>query len=522
MRKVLTALIVLGLVLLAGINTLVANDTRPRFKLGNEVLLERYRHLIEGKRVGLITNPTGLNSKGEHLVDILAADPKVQLTALYGPEHGLDGKAAAGDYVESYQHPTLHIPVYSLYGATRKPTAAMLQDVDVLLFDIQDIGARYYTFISTMNYAMQAAQENGKQFIVLDRPNPLGGEIVEGPMLEDYYATFVGVDNLPMAHGMTIGELARFFNRKIGVDLTVVPMEGYTRDMIWQDTGLTWVPTSPMIPTVEAAFGYMASGLGDGTGIGRGGTYFSWIGGKGIDSVKFAKLMNGAGLPGVRYHAEDKGSQGGVRIEITDYRTFNPAKSGIYALAYARSLNQFAVPKSGNTPSQICMFDKLMGSNKVGQWLEQNLSPQQIVARYTPELNRFRQERQAYLIYGYLGKAGQIPVIVNNTPIYFDSAPFIDENSRTMVPARAIAEALGCTVEWNQATQKVTLTRGMTVISLTIGKKSVSVNGVVKELDTQPVLRYNRTMLPVRFIGEAVGAEVVWDGVHRQVWISGD
>ena len=204
----------------------------PSFRLGNEVLYSRYHHLIEGKRVGLITNQSGVNSQGVSTIEVLAGDPTVNLVALYGPEHGIDGKAKAGAYVESYVHPELNIPVYSLYGATREPSEAMLKDIDVLLYDIQDIGARTYTYISTLNYAMKAAAKYGKTVIVLDRPNPLGGEIVEAPVLEDELETFVGVDNLPMAHGMTAGELARFFNREISVDLIVIPMEGYTRDMI--------------------------------------------------------------------------------------------------------------------------------------------------------------------------------------------------------------------------------------------------------------------------------------------------
>ncbi|MDP3488205.1 MAG: DUF1343 domain-containing protein, partial [Bacillota bacterium] len=241
---------------------------KPSFRLGNEVLLDKHRHLIDGKRIGLVTNQSGVNSKGASLIDILANDKGLMLTALYGPEHGIDGKAAAGIYVESYTHPVLNIPVYSLYGSTRKPTPAMLSNIDVLLFDIQDIGARTYTYISSMNYAMIAAKENNKPIIVLDRPNPLGGIIVEGPVLEDGFMTFVGVDNLPMAHGMTIGELAFYFNRLIGTDLTVITMEGYSRDMIYQDTGLPWVATSPNIPDIESVFGYMATGLGEGTGIG--------------------------------------------------------------------------------------------------------------------------------------------------------------------------------------------------------------------------------------------------------------
>jgi len=498
---------------------LPAGTTRPAFRLGNEVLYARYHHLIEGKKVGLITNQSGVNSKGQSTIDVLANDPLIRLTALYGPEHGIDGKSGAGAYVESYTHPTLNIPVYSLYGATRMPTEAMLRDVDVLLYDVQDIGARTYTYISTLNYAMKAARQYGKPIIVLDRPNPLGGETVEGPVLEDQFKTFVGVDNLPMAHGMTIGELARFFNREIGADLTVVPMEGYTRDMIYQDTGLPWIPTSPNIQDIDSVFGYMATGLGEGTGIHQADR-FKWIGGKGIDAERFAEMLRAAGLPGVNFIPEVIGAEGGVRLQITDYRKFNPAKTGLHALAYARQLTDFKVPKSGSTPSSVVMFDKVMGTNRVGQWLEQKLPPQEMESRYAEELAAFRQRRRQYLIYGYLGSADRIGVIVNNVPIFFDSEPYIDANNRTMVPLRAIAEALGAQVQWDPRSRTVTITKGGSTVKLTIGSKTAEVNGRRKSMDTVPVIKQDRTMVPLRYVGEFLGASVDWDGASRTVTVN--
>ncbi len=376
-------------------NTTGGDEDTLQLKLGNELLMSKYHYLVEGKKVGLVTNQSGVTGSGVSVIDLLAGDKSVQLTALYGPEHGIDGAASAGEYVESYIHPELGIPVYSLYGSTRMPTARMLDNIDVLVFDIQDIGARTYTFMSTLNYCMVAAQKYGKPVLVLDRPNPVGGLIVDGPVLEDPYITFVGVDNLPMAHGMTAGELAQFFNRKIGADLKVLPMEGYTREMIYQDTGLSWVQTSPNIPDLDSVFGYMATGLGEGTGVAQADK-FKWIGGKGIDAQKYAGLLNNAGLPGVTFIPEVRGEAGGVRLKIQDYHSFNPAKTGIYALTYAHSLNNFTVPKSGET---IVMFDKIMGTNKIGQYLEQGLTPQQIEANYTPALNQFKAEREKYLIY---------------------------------------------------------------------------------------------------------------------------
>ena len=367
-------------------------------KLGNEALMEKYYHLIDGKKVGLVTNQTGVDSKGISFIDILAATEGTKLVALYGPEHGIDGTARAGAWVESYMHPRFGIPVYSLYGSTRIPTQAMLQGIDVLLFDIQDIGARMYTYMSTLQYCLLAAEKYNKPLIVLDRPNPLGGVIVEGPVLEDPFKSFMGVDNLPMAHGMTAGELARFFNRHIGATLTVIPMEGYHRAMAFHDTGLHFVQTSPNIPDLASVYGYMATGLGEGTGVFQADN-FRWIGGKGLDAVRFAELLNGAGLPGVFFIPEARGTAGGVYLEIRDPYCFNPAKSGIYALAYAFILGDFQVPKS--TSKNVVMFDKIMGTDKIGRYLEEGLTPQKIEARYAPALERFKQEREYYLFPQY-------------------------------------------------------------------------------------------------------------------------
>jgi len=375
-------------------------NSRAAIKLGNEVLLESYFHLIEGKKVGLVTNQTGVDSRGISFIEILAATEGTKLAALYGPEHGIDGIDRAGAWVASYVHPKLGIPVYSLYGATRMPTQMMLKGIDVLLFDIQDIGARTYTYMSTLQYCLVAAKKYNKPLIVLDRPNPLGGMIVEGPVLEDPFKSFMGVDNLPMAHGMTAGELALFFNRHIWANLTVVPMENYHRVMVFLDTGLPFVQTSPNIPDLNSLYGYMVTGLGGGTGVFQA-EKFNWIGGKGLDAARFAELLNGAGLPGVLFTPEVRGTAGGVRLEIRDPYSFNPAKTGIYALSYAFMLGDFKVPKS--TPDNVVMFDKVMGTDKIGQYLEEGLTPQQIVANYTPMLQRFKQKRMHYLLPEYDG-----------------------------------------------------------------------------------------------------------------------
>ncbi len=506
--------------------TAAVNAQKQPFKLGNERLMTTYYHLVANKRVGLVTNQSGVNSRGESTIDVLARDPQVRLTALYGPEHGIDGTAKAGAYVESYTHPTLNIPVYSLYGATRMPTREMLENIDVLLFDVQDIGSRTYTFTSTLNYCMVAAQKYNKPVVVLDRPNPVGGTIVEGPVLEDRFKTFVGVDNLPMAHGMTVGELAQFYNRLIGADLTVVPMEGYTRSMIFQDTGLPWVQTSPMIPDIDSVFGYMATGLGEGTGIFQA-DYFKWIGGKGIDAQRFAGLLNQAGLPGVKFVPEVRGEAGGVRLQIMDYRTFNPARTGFYALAYARSLNNFTVPKSGSNSKDIVMFDKIMGTDKIGKYLEENLSPQEIEARYTPALNRFKEERKKYLIYGTQAeqkeekpeKPGQLSVIVDGQPVVFDVEPYIDSNDRLMVPLRAIGEALDAQVDWEPIGKTITIYRAGGKSIFTIGSIRASFAGTWITMDTSPLIKDGRTIVPARYIAESIGCRVNWHQQTRTVYI---
>lgn len=513
MKRVLCFVLTIMLALLlfpAG----AASREGPSVKLGNEVLLESYRHLVVGKNVGLVTNQTGVDSRGRSLIGILAERHDIKLTALYAPEHGIDGVARAGAWVESYIHPGLGIPVYSLYGATRMPTREMLQGIDVLLFDIQDIGARTYTYMSTLQYCLVAAEKYNKPVVVLDRPNPLGGMIVEGPVLEDRFITFVGPDNLPMAHGMTAGELARFFNRKIGAALTVVPMEGYHRNMTFEETGLPFVQTSPNVPELINAFGYMATGLGEGTGVFQADK-FRWIGGRGLDAHRFAALLNGADLPGVRFIPEVRGSAGGARLEIYDPYRFNPAKSGIYALAYAFQLGDFQVPKS--TPNNIVMFDKVMGTDQFGAWLEAGLTPQQIVARYSPELQRFKKEREQYLLAQY---APRLSVVVDGITLVSDPDPFIDSQNRLLIPLRAVAEGLGAQVDWEPRSRRVTVKSSGTTLVFTLDSKVALVNGQERKMDTVPVIKNSRTVLPLRYAAEYLGAAVDWNGTMRRAVVT--
>jgi len=372
-------------------------EIEAEFMLGSTVLLSEERHLVEGRKVGLVTNQSGVNSRGESTKVLFFEAEDIDLKALYAPEHGLDGKALAGEYVKSYRHEVYDIPVYSLYGETRMPTEEMLEGIDVLIYDIQDIGARSYTYISTLNYCMQAAEKYAVPVVVLDRPNPLGGITVAGPVMEERFISFVGIDILPKAHGMTVGEIALYFNRNVGVELTVVPMQGYDRSMIYQDTGLSWVQTSPNIPDLEAVFGYMATGLGEGTGVFQA-DQFRWVGGRGLDAEIYAARLNAAGLEGVEFIPEERSEAGGARLEITDYHSFNPARTGIYILSYAFELGDFTVPKSNDV---IVMFDKIMGTDKMGLYLEQGLAPEEIEERFAPAIEEFKVEREKYLLPRY-------------------------------------------------------------------------------------------------------------------------
>ena len=259
--------IFLPLLIIMITNIIYAGGISPNVRLGIDILKENDFNVLKGKRVGLITNPTGVNRYLKSTVDILHESPDVDLVALYGPEHGVRGNYTAGEKVANTIDPVTGIPVYSLYGKTRRPTEESLKDIDVLVIDIQDIGCRSYTYISTMGYCMEAAAEYGKEFIVLDRPNPLTGNIVEGATVKDGFHSGVSAYKIPYVHGLTIGELAQVYNEKgllkdgVKCDLTVVPMKGWKRRMSFEDTGLSWVPSSPHIPEGSTPPYYVATGV---------------------------------------------------------------------------------------------------------------------------------------------------------------------------------------------------------------------------------------------------------------------
>ncbi|TKD70880.1 exo-beta-N-acetylmuramidase NamZ domain-containing protein [Pseudalkalibacillus hwajinpoensis] len=386
---------------------------KKKFKLGVEVLLDEQKALIEGKSVGLITNPTGVDQDLTSIVDLLHHDPDVDLKALYGPEHGVRGSAQAGQYVEYYTDEETGLPVYSLYGATKKPTPEMLEGIDVLLFDIQDVGTRFYTYIYTMAYAMEAAKENDIEFIVLDRPNPLGGEAVEGPVLDDEYSSFVGKYEIPLRHGMTVGELAMLFNKEfeIGADLTVVEMDKWKRDMYYDDTPLEWVLPSPNMPTLDTALVYPGAALIEGTNVseGRGTTKpFELIGAPFINSTELAAELNSLELPGVDFRAASFTPSfskhagkltHGVQIHVTDKEAYKPVKTGLSLVKTIHDLYPEDFEFRAENSSGVSFFDLLVGNGWIREAIEDGKSVEEMEQQWQDDLTEFNEMREDYLLY---------------------------------------------------------------------------------------------------------------------------
>lgn len=380
---------------------------------GIEVLLNEYLHLIAGKRVGLITNHTGIDAQGTHIADLLQAAPQVTVAAFFAPEHGLRGDRPAGERISSYIDPATGVPVHSLYGSTLKPTSEMLRGIDLLLFDIQDVGTRFYTYIYTMAYAMEAAAEQGIPFIVLDRPNPIGGEIVEGPVLDPRFSSFVGLYPIALRHGMTVGELALFFNteQNIGADLTVIPMRGWERSMWFDDTGLPWVAPSPNMRTLSTATVYPGLGLIEGTNVSEGrGTDrpFEMIGAPWIDGMELADALNRLDLPGVRFHpttftpttSKFQGERSeGVLIEVTDRSSFRAVTTGIAVIRTIKTLYPTEFGWRAPDRSGRYFFDLLAGSDTVRMLLDLSAPVLNIVRTWDEDLTQFQAVRAKYLLY---------------------------------------------------------------------------------------------------------------------------
>ncbi len=381
-------------------------EVRP----GIEVLLTDSIHLIRGRRLGLITNQTGVDRQRSSSIDLLMETEGTDLVALFAPEHGIRGQAEAGELLDDTRDTRTGLPIHSLYGgATRKPTPESLEALDVLLFDLQDIGARYYTFIYTMALAMEAAGEADIPFVVLDRPNPIGGEAVQGNVLDPALASFVGLYPIPMRHGMTTGELARLFQGEFGIDvqLHVVPAEGWRRSTSFQDTGLPWIAPSPNMPSVASATHYPGTCLFEGTNlsVGRGTPIaFQHVGAPWLDGEELARRLNAYEIEGVSFHptrftpeSPGDGKFGGelvhgVRLEVTG-PGYDPTVAALATLVESRAMS------GDQWQWNEQHFDRLAGSTSLRERIDRGSEMPALRMGWDNALQSFEAVRELYLIY---------------------------------------------------------------------------------------------------------------------------
>jgi len=416
LRRILPGAVVL-LAALTALSLPALSTAQTRVYPGVDVLLSGRIDFLAGKRIGLITHRAATGIGGWPTATLLGLDPRIRVVALFAPEHGLSGTLPAGARVPSSEG---SIPVYSLYSDTLRPTSGMLAGIDALVFDLQDVGTRAYTYISTMALAMQAAAENNKLFVVLDRPNPLGGERIDGPVLDRAFASFIGIYPVPAVHGMTIGELAMLFNREfgIGANLVVVPMAGWQASMQWDDTGLSWFRPSPMIQSPAVALLHAATGVMEGTNLSVGaGTNvpFETVTARGVRGDLLAERLNRAGIPGVWFAPQVAGTAdrrtGGIRLLITDPRQFLPATAAVYIMTAIRDLHPGLLQFVPSGDKRRYLFDLVWGTDAVRRALIRGASAESIVASWQDDLQRFEQTRQRYLLYTRSGM-----VIAQTTP----------------------------------------------------------------------------------------------------------
>lgn len=391
---------------------------KPRtVSLGIDRLLGPDRQLVAGRRVGLVCNPASIDSSFRHTADRLVQDPDVTVSAIFGPQHGF--RSDLQDNMIETPHTRdarRRVPIFSLYSETREPTAEMLREVDVLVIDLQDVGTRVYTYIYTMANCMRAAARHGVHVVVCDRPNPIGGEEVEGNLLQPAHASFVGQFPIPLRHGMTIGEIARLFNDAygIGASLDVVPLEGWRRSMYHDDTGVPWVIPSPNLPTLDSAIVYPGAVLFEGTGLseGRGTTRpFELIGAPWIDGERLADAMNARGLPGVHFRSaffeptfqkHAKQTCGGCQVHVLDRSAFRPVRTAVELMAEFRQQDpaRFAWRKPPYEYEQDKQpIDILYGSDQLRAALDDGGDVGPLIASWAPDEEAFRRTREGYLIY---------------------------------------------------------------------------------------------------------------------------
>ena len=384
---------------------------------GIERLLQSHRDLIVGRRVGLVCNPASVDANLRHSADRLFDDPEIKLTAIFGPQHGF--RSDLQDNMIETPHAKdsrRMVPVFSLYSETREPTADMLRNVDVLVIDLQDVGTRVYTYVYTMANCMRAAARHGVHVVVCDRPNPVGGEAVEGATLQQPFTSFVGQFPISLRHGMTIGELAKLFNDVFGIGaaLDVVPLEGWRRSMYYDDTRLPWVIPSPNIPTLDSAVVYPGAVLFEGTMLseGRGTTRpFELIGAPWIDGDLLADAMNARQLPGVHFRSvffeptfqkHAKQTCGGCQIHVTDRQAFQPVRASVELIAEFHKQNpaKFAwrqPPYEYELEKQP--IDLLYGNDRLRAAIDAGQDIAAVVASWEPEEEAFRRQREPFLLY---------------------------------------------------------------------------------------------------------------------------
>ncbi|MEU6622524.1 DUF1343 domain-containing protein [Streptomyces litmocidini] len=380
-----------------------------RVRTGFERLAADGYALLAGERVGVVTNPTGVTPDARHIVDVMHADERVDLVAVFGPEHGFRGTAQAGGSEGRYDDPATGLPVYDTYLKSGQPLADVFtaSGVDTVVFDIQDVGARFYTYIWTLYDCMAAAALAGKRFVVLDRPNPVTGRAALGPVLDRAFATFVGREPIAQAHGMTVAELAGLFDGEFlaaPVALETVRMTGWRRTEFFDATGLPWVPPSPNMPTPETALVYSGTCLFEGTNLseGRGTTRpFELLGAEGIDR-RWAEAANALGLPGVRFReayfaptfSKFQGrTVGGVQLHVHDRESFDPVRTGIGLLITARA------SWSGFAWRADHWIDRLTGSTRVRTLIDAGADVDEVVGAWEADLKAFRAVREGYLLY---------------------------------------------------------------------------------------------------------------------------
>ena len=376
--------------------------------MGVDVFLENHTHLVTNARVGLITNPTGRTATGITTVNALKQHPDVNLVALFALEHGIKAKAKAGEHVRDTQIDSL--PAYSLYGSGRSIESA-LDKIDVIIYDIQDVGSRAYTYIWSLAKILKAAGEHDKRVIVLDRPNPLGGRTVDGPITEEKWLSLIGgLHPVPRAYGLTVGELARYLNREhmLACSLTVVPMEGYQRNTRWTDIGRDWVPPSPNIPSPESAITFAATGTMGELGtlhIGVGTDMpFQIVGAPWINAEKTARDLNAMQLPGVQFqpitlvpdtYLFRNQKIEAIFLDITDPIAFRPTRTEVAILVHlVATYPEFKIPKD-----RYSRFDRPMGTSTVREALLKGHNAQQIWEHWKSELEEFSTAREKYLLY---------------------------------------------------------------------------------------------------------------------------